>query len=570
MNSYLDNVHRQIALGRRIDAFWDKWSQRCVGLWRRGVRDPDLAETICSRVRSRLAKIEMGEAVPFRRARLNHGEVRLGRDLAVPRQVAADIWLPKDYFSTHLVTVGTTGSAKSTLAAHLSMELAKARAATWQISCYKADLRGQLPRFRSEGLDLTVVRAGDLKYNPLNRGLNEPRAHLMAVTARLERWLAVPPRADLLLRAVCHELFAEFGIFSGQRDRSPTLFHVYERLRTSKGLNVPARDALLDRLGSFLERYSPRCGAWLKGWNPTDLVRNIVFELKGAGEDVKGFLLESFLDHVFQQEIERGVVNGPLDLFIFLDDAQRLVNANGSTVMTGLDEKVGLIRGCGKGIGILVQTLHGISPHLLLNLNIRLLGRTVEHEAWMTMGRNLNMTDQQIEWAKLNLRRGCFVGAVAEGDWHEPFVFEAPYVELASNVTDADVIESQRPLDSLPVIPADEFRNWERHPVAELAGASAESSASSAPSATGLDLAEAEWRYLEAVVDGSGQTATQYARAAHLNGQRAAEVRARLVAAGLVREEEVATSPRGRTAIVIRPLEAGLAAVARRRAGGGS
>jgi hypothetical protein len=551
MNNYFDNIADQIANGRRIDAFPDRFSRLCVKNWELGIQDRLIADTISSRVRSREARIRHGDVIPFRRAPFQNGNVFLGRDLVVPRHLNGSIYPRKDYFATPLLCEAGTGHGKSILAANLSLELAKAGVKTWQLSFYKEDLLGQLPRFRGEGLDLVVLRAEDLKFNPLQAGSNDPRAHLTSVTARLARCLDdMPPRADLLLRAACHELYREFGIFNGQKERWPNLFRAYEKTRTSKGINIPARDALLDRLGSFLERISSPCGAWLKGWDPTALARHsILFLFRRAGEDVKNFLLESLIDHVFQHQVEQGVVNGQLELFIFVDDAQRLVNSNGTSAMSGLDEKVAKIRGGGISIGFFVQTLHGVSPHLLPNINGLLMGRTVLYEDRMTMGRNLGMTDAQIEWVKSSLQRGWFVATFAEGDWHEPFAFESRFVDLAHNVTDADVLASQRPLEALPVIPDDDFRNWKRHPVAELQ-----------PDTAGPALSPGEARFFNAVVANPGQPAGYYTRKLGMNGQVARAARQRLVQLGLLREDKVQLTTRGKPSIVLSPLPAAPAA----------
>ena len=167
----------------------------------------------------------------------------------------------------------------------------------------------------------------------------------------------------------------------------------------------------------------------------------------------------------------------------------------------------------------------------------------------MTMGRNLGMTDAQIEWVKSSLQRGWFVAAFAEGDWHEPFAFESKYVNLAHNVTEADVLESQRPLEALPVIPDDDFRNWERHPVAELQ-----------PDSAGPALSPGETRFFNAVAADPGKPAGHYTRKLAMNGKVARAARERLVQLGLVREDKVQLAKRGKPSIVLSPLPAARAA----------
>lgn len=546
MNNYFDQVSQAIVAGRRIDAFSDPWSRLCVEKWERGIRDPLLGDTILSCVRAREAALMSGEVIPFRRARFKNGTVPLGRDLAVPWHLNGEIYLPKFFFGTPWLIAAITGHGKSVLEANGSLELAKAGPKIWQLSFYKDDLLGQLLRFQAAGLQLVVLRAEDLKINPMDAGKNDPRTHLKSFTSRLARCLNdLPPRAELLLRAFCHEAYHEFGIFDGQRERWPNLFRVYEKIRTRKGSNQPARDALLDRLGSFLERLSQRCGAWLKGWDPTDLAQHsILFLFRRADEDEKRFLQEWLVDHVFQHQVERGVVNSELELCIFVDDAQALVNSQGSSAMSGLDQQVGRNRGGGINIVFFVQTLHGVSQHLLPNINGLVMGRTVPHTALMTMAGNVGLTDAQIEWVRLHLQRGQFVGMFAAGDWHEPFVFESKNVDLAHNVTEADILASQRPLDALPVIPDEDFQKWERHPVVELQ-----------PDAA-TPLSPGDTRLWNAVAAEPGKPAGYYTRKLGMNGKAARTARERLVQLGRLRERKVQLNRRGKPAIVLMPAGA--------------
>jgi hypothetical protein len=543
MNDYFDQITEAIVVGRGIDAFDDEWSRLCVEKWERGIRDPVLGNTILSKARTRQAKIRSGEVIPFRRPRFGRGKVLLGGDLAQPWHFDGKIWLPTSFFSTPWMVAARSGHGKSVLEANLALELAKQRGPkTWQLSCLKKDLIAQLARFRREGLELAVVRAKDLKYNPLHPGRNDPRAHLTATTSRLAGCLYdLPPRAELLLRGFCHEAYMDFGIFNGQSERFPTLFYVYEKIRTGKGLNIAARDALLDRFGSFLERFTPGCGAWLKGWIPTDLARHsILFLLWQAGQDQKDFVLQSIIDHVFQHQVESGVVNAELQLCIFLDDAQTLVNRNGTAAMSSLDQQVARNRGAGISIIFFTQTLHGVSAQLLPNINGLVVGRTMDNETRLAVGRVPGMTDAQIEWATRYLQRGWWVGIFAEGDWHEPFVFESQNVDLAEPVTEEEILESQRPLAALPIIPDVDFQHWERHPLVELQ-----------PDAGGPQFSAAETRLLELVTADPDKPAGVYSRKLGLNGKIARAARQRLVQLGLLREYKVQLKPRGKPALVL-------------------
>lgn len=79
-------------------------------------------------------------------------------------------------------------------------------------------------------------------------GRRNPRQHLATAVELLVRVLDLPGRAAAILRQGLHELYTTFGVWSGQAECYPTLFRLYEWVRSKVGLNVQARDSILDRL----------------------------------------------------------------------------------------------------------------------------------------------------------------------------------------------------------------------------------------------------------------------------------------------------------------------------------
>ena len=109
-------------------------------------------------------------------------------------------------------------------------------------------------------------------------------------------------------------------------------------------------------------------------------------------------------------------------------------------------------------------------------------------------------------------------------------------------------------LDSLlaiPVVPADEYAAWQ--PGASWGAARTRDGVSTSQPAP---LPEAERRLLTAVVENPGRPTTAYAKLARMSPSRAAAIRGLLVQKGYVREHRVATSKRGRCAIILEPLDA--------------
>jgi hypothetical protein len=270
---------------------------------------------------------------------------------------------------------------------------------------------------------------------------------------------------------------------------------------------------------------------------------------------------------LLQHEVERGVVNQRMSQFTVFEDGQRLFDLSqhvGADVAP-MDELAGVIRGTAKGIGVVVQTREGFSKRLLPNLANKIIGRLGSAEDYRRLGDDLSMNAAQIEWARKNLRPGLYVAQLADAGWREPFILRTPEIRAPRNVTDEEAERSVRVLDALPVKVAEEYSNWQPGQIINVARKATPPSRPQ-PSAQESDegpvrpaeiaaLSVIASRLLQAVLDEPGLKVREYAQRAGLNGQRAAAARKELVAAGLLREHAVATSGRGRGAIVLEPLK---------------
>jgi len=105
---------------------------------------------------------------------------------------------------------------------------------------------------------------------------------------------------------------------------------------------------------------------------------------------------------------------------------------------------------------------------------------------------------------------------------------------------------------ALPTVMAEEYAAW--RPGAPSHGAHPNKDGPTAPPAP---FSDAERRFLIAVVQNPGHPSTAYSKLARMNPSRAAAIRGLLVHKGYIREHRVATSGRGRCAIVLEPLDPG-------------
>lgn len=554
--------------GERLGAFDCRLGRTLVRAFKLGVEDKVICRLVDDLLRPHVKNLALDRLPPFRAACLERGELVLGRDVHGRR-----VLLPARHLTSGVLFAGSSGCGKSNLLAFELLQLAALNYRFWVSENYKAEFRQLLPVLRRVGIALVVLTPKNWRWNPLQAHNVSPRLHLIAAVDLLVRLLGLGDRARAILSQAAHDLYLRFGIWEGQTRRWPTLFCLYEWVWARSQLNAAARESVLDRLGSLLVALTPRCAAYYSAWDPDALSRfSVVFEMRGASEIVKDLLLVSLVRAKFQQEVERGVFNGPLQLSIAVDDSQRVFQARtgDSGEIAPLDELAGIIRGTGLSLWAVLQMLQGVSRQLTPNLATKIMGRLGSHEDYARLGADMAMTAEQIDWAKRHLRAGMFIGQVGDGDYREPFAFTVPKVDLPETPTEAEVAASVRPLHQLPTEFADVYADWQPRHFAEVAPRPTEARTETPAAGAESLLSESDWRYLAAVAKETGRSATYYTRVLRLNGRRGGEIREQLKAWGLIRETVVPTAGSARESRGLELTPEGQAALRRHEAGGAS
>ncbi len=478
---------------------------------------------------------------PFRIPKLPAGDYVIGLD-ANGNELRSNI----QYLNAHSLMIAGSGAGKTMFARYKVLQIAGHVEGMFLFDLRKREFAILRPLLTRLGIDLAILPAGALRINPLQLPLGvDVSDWIPRVADMLIGVLELPPRASKLLQARLFPLYRQFG---AKKNEFPTLFDLFETIKADKGANHQARLAILDSLEPVLLSLGPKVLAYRYGWPSHELARkHIVFELGGVSEVDKNLILNALVLSEFSSRISRGVSNPKMNLWICLDEAQRICSSSDQT--SAIADLIGLVRGTGIGLDLGLQGASGVLPQIISNTATKIIGRCGSMADYSAAGHSMGLQAEQIHWAQMNLKPGLFIGQLAEGSWRYPFVFRAPLIQLPSSAG-----QTQSDVDlGLSTIYASEFDHW---------GAAQQIPSGTKPQ-TDDSLFESRQEYLfcKAVVDHPMQPSSCYPKLAGVAAKSAKRIRENLIAKKFIQEHSLDTGRRGRNSILLEALEAGKSTV---------
>lgn len=527
------------------ELFEDELGKAILRIFHAGVCD----KTVAGMIERRISKHKFQQAfygsAPFKTPKPVKGNYTIGLD-EDGKEIRS--WI--QFLNAHSLTVAGSGAGKTIFSRFKVLQIAQYVEGLFLFDLRKREFAILKPLLGRLNIDLEILPARSLKINPLQLPLGVMISDwIPRVADMLVGVLELPPRASKLLQA---KLFPIYREYKNRPNEFPTLFDLFEAIKRDKGSNHQARIAILDNLEPVLLSLGPEVLAYRCGWSSNELARkHLVFELGGVSETDKNLLLNSLILSEFTSRIARGISNPKMDLWICLDEAQRLCSATGQT--SAIADLIGLVRGTGIGLDLSVQSASGVLPQIVSNTANKVLGRCGSMADYSAGGSSMGLSAEQIHWAQMNLKPGKFIGQLGEGNWRYPFVFNVPLMKFPK--LPANGHSNTDPSLNISTVYASEFRDWSKAP---------EISSSSVPVAAvkkNLFDSSQEYQFCKAVVENPMQPSSKYPKLAGIRQKSAKPLRDQLIARKYIRQHSLDSGGKGRSAILLESLPEGVEAV---------
>jgi hypothetical protein len=425
--SVLNTVQRAILDAQELGLMKDEAVRRFIQIIDHGVADNYIIQNFLARVRSaQVARAMSG--VPFDSPPDTPKGVWVGKAIN-----GRDVYIRYHTLTSHLLTVGGSGSGKTSRLIRMALEIAGRAQGCWWLNGSKSDLWVLQPLLEPLGIPVAILRGHDFRINILQPpdGV-DPRTWASTICELIAICTDLPQRAAKLLEAAVLSLYAGRGVLSHSPSNFPTLWDVYELLRRAdtSAVNAMARSAALDALASLMSSMGDQVLHNTVGWDTGALASKkflaLLSDFNTASQNVFiGWIGASEL----MRRIAAGIVNADCDLYIAIDDAQKLVStsADHPNSLPGL---ISLCRSGGICLDIAIQSAHGLHPAIMANAATRYVGRTGLASDLSILGSAMGLSHDQIAWAAHSLEVGTWIFQGAEAPLRKPTLIQIPRISI--------------------------------------------------------------------------------------------------------------------------------------------
>jgi DNA-binding MarR family transcriptional regulator len=342
------------------------------------------------------SKVVLGKSIQQHRYPFNagarYGDIYLGEMFQ-----DQSFYLSQEELTKHLLTVGQSGSGKTTFFYSLMDKMDKP---FWAFDL-KQDYR--------HVDDTLVLPWTELRFNPLKppKGVSPRRwAQVFAEIFGHATALLSGSKNYLLKKIV--ELYKLYDLFNRVEKPYPSL-HELEIFVSSDGINFVRkqsdyRDTLLNRLEA-MNLVAGTVFDCSQGYLiPELLQRDVVFEFDGLSRDVQNFLMEVLFAYVYEYRLAQNHRNQGLNHVFFLDEAKRVFSVykerQDASGIPEIDELTAKMREFGEGLIVADQEASKLTDSIKANTYTKLLLPTAGRKQFKAVSEAMNLSKRQMEFAQ--------------------------------------------------------------------------------------------------------------------------------------------------------------------------
>lgn len=434
-------------LGRRVDGLWAAYLADSDPSGR-----ADIEQTLELLAAKHLGQGFMPDRAPFPpppRAFATEGDITIGQ-IQYGQQGLFPFRLRSDRLREHLLIAGRSGSGKTNLAFVLIHGIMQrgihVLALDWKRG-YR-DLRQVRP-------DLQVFTVGrgvaPLRFNPLIPPPGcEPNIWIKLITEIIAASYLGGDGVISLLVAGLDQLYSQFGVFSGQPRRWPTVDDLLGWLRSTK---LKGRAALWQASAEriLLALTYGEFGGVLRTQDNTRVLelldKNVVLEMDGlSSSSDRAMFSESLTAYLYRYRLAQGS-RATLTNVIVLEEAHHVLHARQPGASESvLENSIRMIRQYGIGYIFIDQSASLLSRVAFANSYATLALSQKLRADVQVMSSSMNLSDEQQE-ALSTLPIGSVVVRLAD-EHPEPFLVKIPRLPLREGAVSDDDIRIPQDGDS--------------------------------------------------------------------------------------------------------------------------
>lgn len=342
-------------------------------------------------------------------------------------------YLPLNQLTQHLLTIGLTGTGKTTFHYNLVNQL--------PVPYWVFDLKQDYRHLIQHDEELLILPHEKLRFNPLQPppGVRPRRWSTVFSEVFCENHALLEGSAGYLTNHL-QRLYRK-----SENPDLPRLLNEIGQISTSHALpTAKYHDRIRNRIITLLNDTESTLYTEQSHPLPNLLKRNVVFELDGLRTTTQNFLMEIMLAWIYEYRKAQNHRGSELRHVNIIDESKTLFSRykeqQHESGLPIIDKITARMREFGEGLVAADQEASKLTDSIKANTKTKVLLATGDHKEFQAITESMKFSDLQKEWAK-TLDTGQ--GLIQHGDT-EPLPIRLEDYELEKSVSDKELEQEMK------------------------------------------------------------------------------------------------------------------------------